>query len=246
MRAQEQQQDQVNVLRINEKDRRKGGYGGLVSAIRRDREQEPLRNQQHIEAEDAEISRTMNIENVINKSPLLWKVNKVSRKAKYPKKTNTRQLETANTLTERVEHYDPLTTLDQANAGSNISQLLWDDGKEAEAMARELFRGNSRRKIVAAIERKAVPRAAVFDGSQQLKVFEVSVFGSTAQVLFDSGAVPNVMTTSMCSQLHLLPHSINRRRKMIAGSEDTVLGKVGKVPITVGGMPHALTYFDGK
>lgn len=67
------------------------------------------------------------------------------------------------------------------------------------------------------------------------------MFGSTGQVLFDSGAVTNVIAASLCSQLHLQPHNQNRRMGTVDEFEATVLGEIDKVPITVGGMTHAVT-----
>lgn len=74
-----------------------------------------------------------------------------------------------------------------------------------------------------AVENKAVTQAAVFGDSNRLKISEMFVFRSTAQVLFYSGAVPGVLATSHCSQLHNLMHKTNRRMRAVAGSKAKIL-----------------------
>lgn len=110
-RTKEIQQGQVNVLQVSKKGSDEGGLGKLVSPMCRGRDGEPLPKHRHVEAEDAETTRRMNIDNLINKGPLLRKVNKVSRKKKTAKKRSARQLAAAKTLTERVDHYDLLSSL---------------------------------------------------------------------------------------------------------------------------------------
>lgn len=75
----------------------------------------------------------------------------------------------AKTITGRVEYYDLLSSLAQETMEIKISQLLRRDAKEAEAMARKLFREKTRRKVIAAIERKTVRQEAVINDSKRLQ-----------------------------------------------------------------------------
>lgn len=80
-----------------------------------------------------------------------------------------KQLATAKKLIERVEHYDLLANLVKLNEEINLGQLLRDDAKEAEAIARKLCPGTTGRKVMAAIERRTVHQAAAIDDSKHLK-----------------------------------------------------------------------------
>lgn len=74
------------------------------------------------------------------------------------------------------------------------------------------------------------------DDGKWLELVKVSIFCSYAELLFDTGVTPIVMSANICAQLHLQPRDTNRRMKMTDGTEAIVFGKVGKVPITVGGI----------
>lgn len=99
---------------------------------------------------------------------------------------------------------------------------------------------------MAAVERKAVQQAAVFDDSKRLKLVIVPMFGSIEQVLLDFGAVRSVIETSLCSQLHLHLHSTNRQLKLTDRSKANDLGKGDKVPITGEAFTQALTFLVVK
>lgn len=72
------------------------------------------------------------------------------------------------------------------------------------------------------------------------------MFRTSAEVLFDSEAVSNVIFASMCSQLHFKPHGTSRRMKMVDGLKARVLGEMEQIPIKVGGMKHAFTFLIVK
>lgn len=91
---------------------------------------------------------------------------------------------------------------------------------------------------MAAVEKKIFSRESTCDGSKWLKLVEMSVFEWKAQVLFDPGAVENVMAASRCFQLHLQLHSRKIRTRIEDGSGAKVLWEVDIVPTTVGGTAH--------
>lgn len=76
-------------------------------------------------------------------------------------------------------------------------------------MARTRFHGKRGEKVMAAVEKKTVHQVAVYDDFKRLKLVEVSVSGSTEQVLFNLRAVLNVMVAVLCFQLHFQPHRMN-------------------------------------
>lgn len=94
---------------------------------------------------------------------------------------------------------------------------------------------------MATIKRKTVLQVKVLEDSKILNLPEVSVFERTAQVLFDSGAIPNMTAADIRSQQHLQPHSTNIRIRIADRFNATVLGEIDKVPFIVVGVTHSLT-----
>lgn len=121
--------------------------------------------QLHVEGEEVAITRSITIKNFINQGLLVREVANISKKMKATSRSHPRHLTAAKKLIVRVKHYDRLSSLVQANAGIDINQLVRGNAKEAETIARELSREKHRRKVLAAVEMKIVPRPAVFDDS---------------------------------------------------------------------------------
>lgn len=62
------------------------------------------------------------------------------------------------------------------------------------------------------------------DNLGQLKLVDVTVFRTVVRVLFDSGAVLNIMCADLCSCLLLQPRSASRCMNMADGTETAVVG----------------------
>lgn len=82
----------ITSLQITEKGSREGDSGELLRAMSWSRDEEPLPRQRYVKAKDAEVTRRMNVDNPINKGPLLWKINKESRKRKALSNSYRKQL----------------------------------------------------------------------------------------------------------------------------------------------------------
>lgn len=245
-RAQKAHQGKVTISKVTENCSWKGESGKLISTTRQGRDEERLPKQKGAETEDDEIISTMKIHNLINNGPFVHTVYKVPNNSKGTSLGKPKHLAAAKKLTEMVEHYDLLSSLAQTNEGISFGQSLRRNAKGADTMFSKPFRGKTERKIMAIMERWTVRQAAVFDDSKRLNLVEVSVVGITAQVLCNSGDVPNIMAARLCSQLHIQPYSTNREIKMTNGSEDTVPRKVKKVPTTVRRISHVLAFSVGK
>lgn len=128
---------------------------------------------------------------------------RTQRKTRETSRRKLRQSAEITTLTKTVKQYDLLSSITHASTGVIVGQLLRGDAKEAEAVDRKRLCGRTGRKVMATVKKTTVSHEAVFDDSKGLELVEVSVFASTAQLLFKSGAVPKVRAESLCSQLHL-------------------------------------------
>lgn len=77
-RTQETYQGQMNVIQVMEKGNGERKSNGLVSATRCGRDCKALSEQCHVEGKDGGIKRSMNINDLFNKGPLILKLNMVS------------------------------------------------------------------------------------------------------------------------------------------------------------------------
>lgn len=85
------------------------------------RDRERLLKQPHVKGDYAAISRILDIENLIMKRSVVCIVQNLSKIKSSTCRGKPRQLAIAKALTERVERYDLLCTLAEANARINIS-----------------------------------------------------------------------------------------------------------------------------
>lgn len=91
----------------------------IVNAVRWGTDWNALQKQWSVEAEDAGIIKRMKFDNLVNKAPLLRKIDKVSRNTSFSKKNNAKHLASARTLTKDMKHYAVLSNFTQASAEIN-------------------------------------------------------------------------------------------------------------------------------
>lgn len=136
-------QDQVNVLQIAGINTDEDEKGVTVNAIC-DQNGEPLPKQRNLENTGQNASKQMKIRNFIHNEPMKKKKSALSqRKKPYKKKT---QKIAGNSLTERLEHYDLISSTAHANAEINLGQFLWDDATNAAVGTKRLFSGCARKR----------------------------------------------------------------------------------------------------
>lgn len=70
----------------------------------------------------------------------------------------------------------------------------------------------------------------------------IAVYKTLARALFDSGALPNVMSENLCNLLHHQLFNLNRRMRITDGTEAVKLGKFTTKVVTVGGLIYEMTF----
>lgn len=96
------------------------------------------------------------------------------------------------------------------------------------------------RHLVAATNEREIPSsgALVYDSEKRdlrrLTLAEVTVYGPRKMTLFDSGAIPNAFSTSLCKSLHLEPHNTKQGITIVNTKQALVPGEVSQAPVTVG------------
>lgn len=66
-----------------------------------------------------------------------------------------------------------------------------------------------------------------------MKQNELRWHGSPVIRRFDSEAIPDVMSVAICSRLHVAPTETNRRIIMVKSRDESVVGEVTRVLVTV-------------
>lgn len=143
-------------------------------------------------------------------------------------------------LSNLVERYDVVNGIALANPGINIGQLMRGDASAAAAKARKLFGGKIVKHLVPAIKESRTsrnfmryPATDSKTEPKMLKLAEVQVYGTPIMTLFDSGAIPDVMS-SLCQVLYPTPSSTNLRITIVDNKKAAVIGAVNRVSITLG------------
>lgn len=77
---------------------------------------------------------------------------------------------------------------------------------------------------------------------RRLKLAQVHVFCTPVMTFFDSGTIPDVLSTGQCQMLHLTSNSTNRIITMVDNKETAVIGEVSRVPIKEGLVTFRLSF----
>ena len=122
--------------------------------------------------------------------------------------------------------------------GLTFGQLMRGDADEAKKEIRRLLAGSNTRKSVAAAA-KATPR--------RLKVVAVRVFLTDVQALLDTGAVPNLLSTSPAYDLGLTLKPTTKKMTVANGKRFIFHGSFETVPISLAGIRVSVDFlvFNG-
>lgn len=109
--------------------------------------------------------------------------------------------------------------------------------------AKKLFGDKAVKNVMAAMteegDQKMTPVAFIDDEEnnkpKRLKLAEVDVYGKQVMTLFDSGAIPEVMSAALCDHLNLSPRKTSLCITMVDNKE-ALLGEVVGLVVPVGPM----------
>lgn len=172
----------------------------IVAAVRRGRDGEPLPKQTNVWGNNRD-GDGVRIDNLITrpKTPI-----RSGRAVHRQKKKMNEGSKTAGSdaTVEEFEQSDVLSGITQANAGISVGQLLRGDLKEATTTAKKLFEGLALSSVLAAKREdddgeKGKPRQNEEERSgepQRFKLAKMTMFGSRIMTLFDSDAIPIVIS----------------------------------------------------
>ena len=194
-------------------------FSEVVAAAKRTAEGEPLPKQTRMEGV-VPLSSLMNHSiarsQAGSKNPILRK------KSKKNKRSKTGIL----SIEHHVGIYDVISELAKASCGLTFGQLARGDAEEAKKRLRRMLSPSAKKKRTVAAPVGEIPR--------RLKIIRIAVSGTDAESLFDSGASPNLLSSSLCQRLSLEVIKTDRRITVANGNKTGVTGIVTDVPISLG------------
>ena len=183
--------------------------------------------------EEVAIPRLLNPAPVVPRGTLAWNdPRRVPRVKPVRHKKNNVSKKAA--LQEHVGKYNVVSELANAPSGLTFGELVRGD---AEGARREMKRLLSRK----------LGRSRGFAGHtdlflRRLRVIIVQVYGTDAQALLDSGAVPNIMSLYLMKRLSLTPESPKKHITVADGKISPCVGSLRQVPVSFGGLVSKMDF----
>ena len=136
-------------------------------------------------------------------------------------------------IQEHVGKYNVVAELANAPAGLTFGVLMRGDADEAKKESRCLLASSNTRKSVAA-SASVTPR--------RLKVVAVRVFGTDVQAVLDTGAVPNLLSTSLAYDLGLTLKPTTKKITIANGKRSICRGLIENVPVSFAGIRVSMDF----
>ncbi len=133
-------------------------------------------------------------------------------------------------LGKRVEKYDLINNLALAQVGITFRHIARGDFEFARNELQKIFSGKVDRTILNCAGKDEVHEVSM---SRHLLV-RVQVYSESTIALFDSGAIPKVMSHKMVKKLHLRMQPSNRSIKVANCASEKCVGALNEVPISMG------------
>lgn len=159
----------MNTVQITENCNHEAAFGKLVTAMFGRKDEEPLRRWHHIKTGFDEITRRLNIDNLIHKSSLVCRAGKIPSKTKAKNKCNRKQLAAAkHKLKERNTMIRCRHLLVQMQESAEVYFI-----ETTSKRLRQFSRSSSKKmekRVMVAVERRTVRKGALFNDSKHLEL----------------------------------------------------------------------------
>ena len=133
-------------------------------------------------------------------------------------------------LRKRVEKYDLINNLAQAQAGITFGHIARGDIDFAKNELQRILSEKMGRSIV---NFAGKDEAHGLSMSRNLLV-QVHVYSESTMALFDSDAIPNVTSQKILKKLHLCMQTTNQSIKVASCASEKCVGTLNEVPISFG------------
>ncbi len=133
-------------------------------------------------------------------------------------------------LAKRVEKYDLINNLAQAQTGITLGHIARGDIDFAKKELQKILSSKMGRTIVSFAGKDEVRGVSM---SRHLLV-RVLVYSESMMALFDSGAIPNVMSHKMANKIYLRRQPTNRCIKVANCASEKCVGTLNEVLISMG------------
>ena len=153
-----------------------------------------------------------------------------SKRKKVTKTKDSKRKSILQALGKRVEQYDLLNNLAQAEAGITFGQIARGDVDNVRKDLQKILSGrfkNPSLNVAGEDEEEHVPPSR--HQLVMLTVYSEPVYG-----LLDSGAIPDIMSSRLAEKLKLEVEPTNRRIIVANGASEGVQGVVSNIPVGFG------------
>lgn len=142
-------------------------------------------------------------------------------------------------IREQVVEYNLMDELACASGRLTKRQLARGEAAEATNHIRQLLNLSH---LHAMITTESTPQNVV--GPRRLKVVPIKIFGTHIQALLDSGAVSYLLSSQLCEPLCLKAEKSEGSITVADGSTAPPCRNLIEIPISFGGHPVSLDFFD--
>ena len=158
------------------------------------------------------------------------RIQPTKRKTVAKKGKDSKKRTLAQELGKRVEQYDLLTSLAQAQSGITFGQIARGDVDNVRKDLSKAFSSKiSKKGVNVAIRDRQDPGVP----SRHMFV-NLTVYSEQVYALLDTGAIPNVMSVKLADKLRLTPIPTTRRIIVADGTSNSCEGTVVDVPVSFG------------
>ena len=143
-------------------------------------------------------------------------------------KKKSKKTSKKTSLQEHVGKYNVISELANASSGLTFGQMIRGDADVAKNEINRLFA-------------KQGSRGRTFAGHanmklRRLRVVTLKVYGTEAEALLDSGAVPNIISPKLVAKLSLSPQPTGKHITVVDGGNVPCLGALLQIPTSFGGL----------
>lgn len=204
--------------------------GEVVAATKRSAEGEALPKQMRT-GEEIAVPRLLNPAPV---APTGIPVQPQEPMIRRPGRKKKRNIAKKASLEEHVRKYNVVSELANAPSGLTFGQLVRGDAESARKEINRLLTKKVRRGRGFAGHAETRPR--------RLRLVTVQVYGSDAQALLDSGAVPNIVSPQLVKRLSLTPEATTKHITVANGKNASCIGALHQIPVSFGGLVSKMDF----
>lgn len=223
--AQENNENRVLYIMKNKRE--------VVSATKRSADREPL--PKLVQADAMDLDKILN-PFILGQTPPQIILKPPKEKTRKSKTRGTKKMDEIGSITERAALYDVVSALTNAASGLSFGQILQGEVFRVQKELRKLFGKNTSRR------KEILTKRSERKSREILKVCPLTVHGQGVYSLLNTGAVPNLISTSLAKQLGLTFSYTKETITLADGTMTICHGAVRNIPVVFGELKTKMNF----